>query len=53
MRIDYLHPVVGPRMLLEGRVLHRGRRSHLVEVRILDEQETALVHALVTMLESG
>ena len=53
MRIDYLHPVVGPRMLLEGRVLHRGRRSHLVEVRILDERETPLVHALVTMLESA
>lgn len=53
MRIDYLRPVVEEHLLLEGRVLHRGRRSHLVEVRLLDERETPLVHALVTMLEAG
>jgi uncharacterized protein (TIGR00369 family) len=52
MRIDYLRPVTGERVLLEGRVIHRGRRSHLVEARILDPDGTALVHALVTMLEA-
>jgi uncharacterized protein (TIGR00369 family) len=52
MRIDYLRPVAGERVLLEGRVIHRGRRSHLVEVRILDPDGSALVHALVTLLEA-
>jgi uncharacterized protein (TIGR00369 family) len=53
MRVDYLRPVTGERVLLEGRVIHRGSRSHLVEVRILDPDGTPLVHALVTMLEAS
>ena len=53
MRIDYLLPVTGERVVLEGRRLHRGRRSHLVEVRMLDPDGIPLVHALVTMLEAG
>jgi uncharacterized protein (TIGR00369 family) len=52
MRIDYLRPVTAERVLLEGRRVHRGRRSHLVEVRMLDLDETPLVHALVTLLDS-
>jgi uncharacterized protein (TIGR00369 family) len=52
MRVDYLRPVTGERILLEGRLLHRGRRSHLVEVRLLDPDGTPLAHALVTMLEA-
>lgn len=53
LRIDYLEPVVGERVILEGRVLRSGRKSHLVEVRFLDLDGLPLVHALVSMLESS
>jgi acyl-coenzyme A thioesterase PaaI-like protein len=49
MRIDYLDPVMGPRMRLHGELINKGRSTSLVSVTFLDEQGNKLVYALVTL----
>lgn len=53
LKIDYLEPVRGPRFRLEGEVIHRGRRSHLVHVRFLDLEGRLLALSQVRMVEVG
>lgn len=49
MRIDYLDPVMGPRMRLRGELINKGRSTSLVSVTFLDEDGNKLVYALVTL----
>jgi uncharacterized protein (TIGR00369 family) len=49
MRIDYLDPVLGPRMRLHGELVNKGRSTSLVSVTFLNEQGDKLVYALVTL----
>ena len=49
MRIDYLDPVMGPRMRLHGELINKGRSTSLVSVTFLDEEGNKLVYALVTL----
>lgn len=49
MRIDYLDPVLGPRMRMQGELINRGRSTSLVSVTFLDEDGNKLVYALVTL----
>lgn len=49
MRIDYLEPVLGPRMVLKGELINRGRSTSLVSVSFFDELGSKLVFALVTL----
>lgn len=49
MRIDYLDPVLGPRMQLQGRLINQGRSTSLVSVTFLDKAGNKLVYALVTL----
>lgn len=49
MRIDYLDPVLGPRMRMQGELINRGRSTSLVAVTLLDNDGNKLVYALVTL----
>jgi acyl-coenzyme A thioesterase PaaI-like protein len=51
MRVDYLAPVLGPTFRIRSRLIHRGSRSYLVEIRFFDLEERPLVFALTSMLE--
>jgi acyl-coenzyme A thioesterase PaaI-like protein len=49
MRIDYLDPVLGPRLRLHGELINKGRSTSLVSVTFLDDAGNKLVYALVTL----
>jgi len=49
MRIDYLAPVLGPRMILKGELINQGRSTSLVSVTFFDQEGNKLVYALVTL----
>ena len=49
MRIDYLAPVLGPRMRLKGELINQGRSTLLVSVIFMSESGEKLVYALVTL----
>ena len=49
MRIDYLAPVTGPVMRLQGELINQGRSTSLVAVRMLDQDGELQVYALVTL----
>lgn len=49
MRIDYLEPVLGPRIRLRGELINQGRSTALVSVTFFDETGNKLVYALVTL----
>ncbi|HDZ08080.1 PaaI family thioesterase [Pseudohongiella sp.] len=49
MRIDYLDPVLGPRVRLQGELINKGRSTSLVSVTFFDEDDNKLVYALVTL----
>lgn len=49
MRIDYLDPVLGPRMRLQGELINKGRSTSLVSVTFFDADGNKLVYALVTL----
>lgn len=49
MRIDYLDPVLGPRVQLIGELISQGRSTSLVSVTFLDEAGNKLVYAIVTL----
>jgi len=53
MRVDYLEPVVDPRFLLEGEVIHRRRGTHLVEVRFRNHAGAMLAFAVVMLKDIG
>jgi uncharacterized protein (TIGR00369 family) len=49
MRIDYLKPVVGPRMRMRGELINKGRSTALISVTFYDQAGNKLVYALVTL----
>jgi acyl-coenzyme A thioesterase PaaI-like protein len=49
MRIDYLKPVLGPRFLLKGEVIHDGRSTCLVATHFTDIEGNKLVYAVTTL----
>lgn len=49
MRIDYLDPVLGPRIRLQGELINQGRSTSLVSVTFSDADANKLVYALVTL----
>lgn len=49
MRIDYLEPVMGPRVRMRGELINQGRSTALISVTFFDEAGTKLVYALVTL----
>jgi acyl-coenzyme A thioesterase PaaI-like protein len=49
MRIDYLDPVMGPRLRLRGELIKDGKSTCLVAVTFFDEQGNKLVYAICTM----
>lgn len=49
MRIDYLGPVVEPRVRLTGELINEGRSTSLVSVTFYNEAGEKLVYALVTL----
>lgn len=51
MRIDYLRPVVGPRVVMTSEVVSVQGKMHFVQTRFLDREEEILVMALTTMKE--
>jgi len=53
MRIDYLEPVVGPRIRLRGELIKQGRSTSLVAVHFMDMAGNRQVYALATMRVLG
>jgi acyl-coenzyme A thioesterase PaaI-like protein len=51
MRVDYFEPVVGPRFLIESRLIRKRGRMNFVETRFFDPEDTLAVFALTTMRE--
>ena len=49
MRIDYLAPVLGPRFVLKGEVIHDGKTTCLVASHLTDMDGNKLVYAITTM----
>ncbi len=49
MRIDYLEPVFGPRVLLRGELIKQGKSTSLVATHFIDEQGNKLVYAITTL----
>lgn len=49
MRIDYLDPVVEPRVRLVGELINQGRSTSLVAVTFCNSAGEKLVYALVTL----
>lgn len=51
MRVDYFEPIVGPKFVIESRLLKRRGRTNFVETRFFDPEDTLAVFALTTMRE--
>ncbi len=49
MRVDYFEPIVGPQFLIESRLVKKRGRTHFVETRFFDPEDTLAVFALTTM----
>ena len=49
MRIDYLDPVFGPRVLLRGELIKQGKSTSLVATHFLDADGNKLVYAITTL----
>jgi len=49
MRLDYLEPIVGPRLFLESKILKNGRSTCLVSTHFISHDDALLVHALTTV----
>ena len=49
MRIDYLEPVLGPRVRLLGELIKQGRSTSLVATHFMDEEGNRLVYAITTL----
>jgi acyl-coenzyme A thioesterase PaaI-like protein len=53
MRVDFFEPIVGPRFVMESRLVKRRGRTIFVETRFFDPEETLAVFALTTMREQS
>jgi len=51
MRIDYFEPIVGPQFVIESRLVKRRGRTHFVETRFFDPEDTLAVFAVTTLRE--
>jgi len=51
MRVDYFEPVMGPRFVIESRLMNRRGRMSFVETRFTDKSGELLAFALTTMRE--
>jgi acyl-coenzyme A thioesterase PaaI-like protein len=51
MRVDYFEPVIGPRFIIESRLIRKRGRMNFVETRFFDPEDTLAVFALTTMRE--
>jgi acyl-coenzyme A thioesterase PaaI-like protein len=51
MRVDYFEPIVGPEFVIESRLVKKRGRTHFVETRFFDPEETLAVFALTTLRE--
>jgi acyl-coenzyme A thioesterase PaaI-like protein len=49
MRIDYLEPVVGPRVLLRGELIKQGKSTSLIATHFIDGDGNRLVYAITTL----
>ncbi len=49
MRIDYLEPVMGPRMLLRGELIKEGKSTSLVATHFTDPAGNKMVYAITTL----
>ena len=51
MRIDYFEPIVGPHFVIDSHAVKQRGRTHFVETRFFDPEETLAVFAITTMRE--
>jgi acyl-coenzyme A thioesterase PaaI-like protein len=51
MRVDYFEPIIGPQFTIESRLLKKRGRTHVVDTRFFDPQDTLAVFALTTIRE--
>jgi acyl-coenzyme A thioesterase PaaI-like protein len=51
MRVDYFEPIMGPRFVMESRLVKRRGRTNFVETRFLDAAGELAVYAVTTMRE--
>jgi acyl-coenzyme A thioesterase PaaI-like protein len=51
MRVDYFEPILGPRFVIESRLVKKRGRTNFVETRFYDPGDTLAVFAITTMRE--
>lgn len=51
MRVDYFEPILGPRFVIESRLVKKRGRTNFVETRFYDPADTLAVFAVTTMRE--
>jgi acyl-coenzyme A thioesterase PaaI-like protein len=51
MRVDYFEPIIGPQFTIESRLLKKRGRTHVVDTRFFDPEDTLAVFALTTIRE--
>lgn len=51
MRVDYFEPILGPRFVIESRLVKKRGRTNFVETRFYDPEDTLAVFAVTTMRE--
>jgi acyl-coenzyme A thioesterase PaaI-like protein len=51
MRVDYFEPILGPKFLIESRLVKKRGRTIFVETRFLDMEGELAVFAVTTMRE--
>jgi len=51
MRVDYFEPIVGPTFFMESRHVKKRGRTHFVETRFFDPEDTLAVFAITTLRE--
>jgi acyl-coenzyme A thioesterase PaaI-like protein len=51
MRVDYFEPIIGPQFIIDSQLLKKRGRTHAVETRFFDPEETLAVFALTTIRE--
>jgi acyl-coenzyme A thioesterase PaaI-like protein len=51
MRVDYFEPIIGPRFVIESRMVKKRGRTNFVETRFYDPEDTLAVFAITTMRE--
>jgi acyl-coenzyme A thioesterase PaaI-like protein len=51
MRVDYFEPIVGPEFVIESRIVKKRGRTHFIETRCYDPEDSLAVFALTTIRE--